>query len=355
MIISGCICVDEDKHDNNIQYLSIPDQNGNQRRIIYWRCAVVSFATSIRCNPQVRHILYTNDPHPVLINDVDAKEKLQELGVQVKVIPFEAFKPPMGFSQNFKNAFFKLDVIKQLSLENDTHNLLLDLDCVWIRSAENLINSIESGLLLLYDNYEMTDPLKKIHGMSMAEMGKVYQEIDPNYPTPYPILFGGEFIAGSNHHFRRITNDLTAAFHQILENYPQQPPMFCHQQSIFDNDEYLTSFVYNRMEMSWTNAKQYIRRINTDMSYSSARPSDMDLTIWHLLDEKTQGFPLLYKEVINSKSFFWKVPLDKLSQYLGGYLGIPDNVVPKRYTMLAGKAGQRVLKKIKVQIKRRLV
>src|SRR3954465_11319456 len=99
MIISGCICVDEDKRDNTIQYLSIPNQNGNQRRIIYWRCAVVSFATSVRCNPQVRHALYTNDPHPVLINGGDAKEKLREMGVEVKIIPFEVFKPPMGFSQ----------------------------------------------------------------------------------------------------------------------------------------------------------------------------------------------------------------------------------------------------------------
>lgn len=347
MNIVGSICVDEDKRDDTIQYLSIPNRNGLQRRSIYWRCAVVSFATSMRCNPQARHILFTNDRQPVWIGKIEAKQFLRTLGVEIREVPFETFKPPAGFSENFKNAFFKLDVIEKLAREKDSCHLLLDLDCVWTKPGNELLDELQAGCFMLYDNYEMKDSFRKIHGMSMAEMGTVYQEIDPTYPMPHPILFGGEFIGGNTEHFQTVAEGLLKAFRHIVSKYPLAPPKFAHQQSIFDNDEYLSSYVYNQLALPWKNAKPYIRRINTDISYSTARTSDMDLAIWHLLDEKTQGFPLLYKQVVDSKSRFWTLPLSEWNTYLGSYLGVPKSVTTRRYTMIAQKLVEKSLKKVR--------
>jgi hypothetical protein len=352
MIIASCICVDESRADEKIVYTGLPRLfNTQERRSIYWKCAMVSFATSIRCNPSAQHILYTNDNQEFLIKGVNVKAKLEELGVEIRYLPFGSFKPPKGYSTRFQNAFYKLDVLKALSEEKNAQILLLDSDCVWVRPDNYLAQVLQNNKVLLYDYYNVSSPQTKIHGITQQEMGNLYREVDPDYPQPHPVWFGGEIIGGSSEHLSQICEQLAKAFRLILAKYPEHPPKFVDGNSIFDNDEYLSSFVYNQMTIPWINATGYLRRILTALTYHTARPDDLNLTIWHLIEEKTQGFPLLYQEVTNPDSYFWRVRLSEFSSYLGQFFGLPHNLTAKRRGLLLGVAIRLVMKKVKKKMR----
>lgn len=351
MIIASCICVDESKADEKMIYTGLPGLfNTQERRAIYWKCATVSFATSVRCNPSAQHILYTNDTRELLLKGVDVKAKLKALGVEIRLLPFSSFKPPKGYSTRFRNAFYKLDVLQALSRETGAPVLLLDSDCVWVRPDNFLTQVFQKNTVLLYDYYNMSNPHTKIHGISREEIGNLYREIDPDYPQPHPIWFGGEIIGANSEHLGQIGEQLEKVFALILAKYPEYPPRFADGTSIFDGDEYLSSFVYNQMTIPWVNATGYLRRIITALTYHTARPEDLNLTIWHLIEEKTQGFPLLYKEVTNENSYFWRVPLTEFSRYLGQFFGLPRNFTPKRSAMLLGVAARLAIKKVKKKL-----
>lgn len=347
MNIVTSICVDEDESDHAINYPSTLDASSSQRRLIYWKCVAVFFASSIRCNPDARHLLYTNDKQPVISRGANIKDFLIGLGVDIQYVPFVRFKPPAGYSDAFKNAFYKLDVMHQLGQLAGTHSILLDSDCIWTKPNPQLVNDVESDTVLLYDVYQSHLGRKDIHHTKRLSLGKLYKELHPYYPVIEPTQFGGELVAASSENFKVISDKLQEVYTYIITHYKVGPPKVDASSSIFDGDEYLSSMVYNNMPVKWKNAKDYIRRIWNTLRYSSTLPSDLNLVIWHMPSEKTQGIPMLYKEIINKQSEFWQVPLPEFTVYLGKYLGVPQHVVSKRYGMLFFKTVQAIVRKVK--------
>jgi hypothetical protein len=344
------ICVDQEEGDENVIYPSTLGASKNKRRLIYWKCAAALLATSKRCNPKARHILYTNDKNEVKIGSFDLRGYLKEIGVEVIQLPFRHFVPPSGYSLSFKNAFYKLDVIKAMGdLEND-YSILLDSDCVWTKPSEEFINQITSENILLYNVYFESKPGEVYYDVRLA-LGKIYKEIDPTYPDPAPIQYGGELISGKATHLRVIAHKMKEVFDTVVKRYKAGPPVFFRESSLFDGDEFLSAFVLNNMPFKKVEANKYLKRIWNTFRVSTVKPEDMDLVIWHMPFEKTQGFPLLFKEVINKNSEFWSVPIDQFNVYLGQYLGVPKSMVMKRMPMLAGKLFEMSFGKIKKSLK----
>lgn len=338
MDIVTSLCVDDTTTPDSL-YPQLLDVSASKRRRIYWQCTAVFFATSVRCNPEARHILYTNDQEEATWNGTDFRAFLVGLGVITKTLAFESFRPPEHFVTEFRNAFYKLDVLKSLSQPDaGSHSLLLDSDCVWTRPNPTLVRLVQSDALLLLDAEPESLPDTKIHGLSRRDMGDLYREIDPKYPVAAPLHFGGEIIGGSRERLAEVATQLAATWQQIVRDYPSAPPRFRNKRNIFDGDEYMTSFVCNRLPRPWTDASPFIRRIWTTYQNTNVRAADARLTLWHLPNEKTQGIPVLSRLVVKPGSQFWKLPPTNLADYLGSYLGVPHPVWrPRRLLTLATK------------------
>jgi hypothetical protein len=201
---------------------------------------------------------------------------------------------------------------------------LLDSDCLWTKHSETLKHIIGSEKILLRDIYERSDPFKKSpHNLSRADMGQLYSVIDPDYPEPYPIWYGGELIAGKNKNLRLIADELEKVFNISVNKNEKNKLIFANGASIFDGDEFISNFVYNKRLVDIFEAKGYLKRIWTLDSLNNVELDDLKIPIWHLPAEKRTGLELLFNEVVNNKSEFWSVPLCDFNRYLGQYVGIP--------------------------------
>jgi hypothetical protein len=342
IITSMCVDIEPDE---KVFYPQLKDVNAQDRRWLYWQCVYVFFATSKRFNPQSRHILYTNDQTQVAKDGIDLMAKIKDLGVEVKFHPFQHFNPPKGYSNTFKNAFYKMDVIKELGKETGNF-ILLDSDCVWIKPVSTLNQMMDwDKEILLYDTFTSSDPSKRPTNLTKdnllkADVGKVFKQIDENYPIAEPHVFGGEVIGGNAQNLKIVGEELAKSFNHILTKYHSEAelPRFPNGKNIFSGMEYWTSMIYNQMPLPYRDARQYIRRIWTAFKVSSVKKTDFDLTIWHMPAEKKQGFPNLFQQSINPKSKFWTLSLDKFPAYMGEYLGITDKTLNfKRMGILVDK------------------
>jgi hypothetical protein len=327
-------CIDEDKEDSNVLYHQVKGFSAEQRRMAYWKCLVVFFISSLRFNKNAQHILYTNDLRDVICDGLDLKKFLQEHGVEILTHKFQYFKPPNGYSTAFKNAFYKLDIIKKLGEQRNTNIdcLLLDADCIWVNNADALHHELqEKNCIFLYDYYTTKDPnppyLERTRDRHYKkDVGKVYKEIDPNFDVAEPIVFGGEVIAGSATHLGVIGDLLTQSFEYILAKYKNEKelPKFPNGENLFWGMEYWSSLVYNQLPMPWIEMSKYIRRVfKFDLS-SANLPEVYQLAIWHLLSEKDRGFQYMYDEIINKKSLFWTSSQEEFAPYAIQFFSTPQ-------------------------------
>ena len=248
------ICVDVDENED-IFYPQLKGVGQDHRRLLYWRCVYIFFASSSRCNPDCNHIVYTNDPHDVIENGINLTEKIKAFGVDIRHLPFKEFNPPKGYSKRFKNAFYKLDVIKQLGEEKDGYYLLLDSDCVWAKNDPELYKTLQSDdHVLLYDvDCLLHAPQIQLHNMDRKSVLEVFRQIEPDYPEMAPILFGGEIIGGSNKNLKIVAEDLKQLFEKVIEKFKKESdlPVFPNNRNIFSGMEYFTSLSYNRLPIPW--------------------------------------------------------------------------------------------------------
>ncbi|AII50657.1 hypothetical protein [Hymenobacter sp. APR13] len=339
MAIVTSLCVDTAGIPASV-YPQLLDVGAHERRRVYWQCTVVFFATSVRCNPGVTHLFYTNDEAPAYWEGTDYRAFLLKLGVQIRPLAFEEFCPPPAFGTEFRNAFYKLEVLRELARpEAEAGSILLDSDCVWTRPVPALLELLrQPDTLLLLDAEPDTGPDTKVHGLSRRDIGHLYRQLDPAYPVAVPRHYGGELLGGSRQRLAEVAAELQAFWTMVLRDYPTAAPRFASGRSLFDGDEYLTSFVYNRLVRPGTDASPFIRRIWTSYRKTDVRATDIQLPIWHLPNEKNQGLPILCRRVLDLHSAFWHTAPTELAAYLGRFLGVPRPLWhPQRLLILARK------------------
>jgi hypothetical protein len=108
----------------------------------------------------------------------------------------------------------------------------------------------------------------------------------------------------------------------VLERF-ERPPKFINGMTFFDNDEFITSFVYNKGVLPIHTINGYLKRSWTAEATNNVTPDDLNVTLWHMIAEKSRGIPYLFNEVVDPGSRFWNIPLSDLNTYLGGFLGVP--------------------------------
>jgi hypothetical protein len=303
--------------------------NNSNKRLIYWQCCVTFFATSVKLNPNEHHVLYTNDPDDAYFNDVNIKDFLINLGVEIIHLPMKLFNVPHKFSSFLSGAFYKLEVLHDLGKNNDSDVCLLDSDCIWIKPCDPIKEFLAKDKIVLFDVYKLRDlETESPHGTSRKELFEVFKKIDPNYRNPAPVRYGGEIIAGNAKSIKTIAKSLGAVYQQIVQEAAELPK-FKNGKKFMDGMEVFSSFVYNLLPMKQVDSEdtRILRRIWTSPQVNNVSKNDMSLVIWHLIAEKSRGIPLLAEEVLDQDSNFWKLNKEGLPDFLGGYLGIPKRKV----------------------------
>lgn len=321
--------------------------NNKEKREIYWKCCVVFFASSLRYNPEAHHILYTNDPLPVVIDGKDIRKLIEDLGVEIRVLPFRKFAAPQKFSTYHTLTLFKLEIIDDIRRGIESNYILLDSDMVWIKSANHLLPLFENDSLIVYDIYYQQDVDKKMHRISRRDLGRLYRTIDPAYPVEFPVRYGGEVLAGSRKVFDQVATEVSAYYNHITAHFEHAPRVA--DKKILDGDEFILSMVYNKLVNPKVMAGQFVGRIWTN-DKASSDPSAFRLVLWHLIAEKMSGIPLLYESVINEESDFWRLPVEQLAEYQGYFFGIPE----RRFHAVRERSYKTFLPKVITKIREKM-
>ena len=245
----------------------------------------------------------------------------------MEYLPFEVFRLPQSLCKQFKNTYYKLDVMKVLGKDHRKVFILLDTDCLWTKPDEKLDELIQSGELLLLDIYQSADPYSKVHhNLSMHDMGLLFKEIDPDYPTPFPVRYGGEVLAASGDKFCEMVSQLERLFEFLVREAQENRRSFAfaNGQTIFEGNELPVNFVFNKHLFPVTDLHGYVKRVWASEEINNVKPTDLGVTIWHLPGEKSTGLALLFEQILDDNSLFWTVPIESFPQYLGEYVGIPE-------------------------------
>ena len=207
----------------------------------------------------------------------------------------------------------------------DDSFILLDSDCIWVKSVDEIASAIEKYGVLTYEiNFA---PEHKIIGLSRQEMRTIYEELDKKILDELPKYFGGEWFAASGREIRRVAAEIDSTWEWSLKRFADTRPKF-------NESSYNLSYIYHKLGYPAGTANPYIRRIWTSLlKKNNASPEDFKLHIWHMLAEKKYGIKRLFKEVCNPESLFWKLPTGKpFEEYAAGYLGIPKRT-PLKFTL----------------------
>lgn len=319
-IVTG-MCCDEEGQESKYPQGSDAKSSSEKFQLVYWRCAVVYFASSVRNNPEAQHILFTNTDRIPNIESFNTVEFFNKIGVKVVQIPF-TYQPPIEYYPAFRSTFFKFDIIQYLKNNSDSNDLCiaLDSDCVWINSADRIIADIEKYGLTTYDLYEPDD--KKISGLTRREMQKIYEELGYKVDEP-PKYFGAEFIVGNGKHIKILSDEVDSIWETCLQR-------FAAGETKFNTEEQMLSYIYNKLGYARSSGNTYFNRVWTSPIIYTATEADLKMDVWHLPAEKGFGIKRLFAQVANPKSDFWNLPVgEQFTKYVAGYVGIPKRNISK--------------------------
>jgi len=288
---------------------------------IYWQCAVVFFASSVRNNPSANHILCTNAEKLPNLGNFNMEDFFAQIGVKVAQLPF-SYKHPLEYFPAFRSTYFKFDIVKYLKNNSESNDicLSLDSDCVWVNSVDRMIEAIEKNGIATYERYYQED--EAINGLNRLEMQKIYHELGYKIEQP-PRYFGAEFIGSTGANVKKLSEEIDEIWNISLERFAQG-------KSKFNTEEQMLSYIYNKQGYAPGTANPYLERIWTAAQFYTASKSNFKLDVWHLPAEKAKGITRLFLEVSNSKSLFWTLPVgEEFMKYAAGYLGIPKPNISK--------------------------
>jgi hypothetical protein len=293
---------------------------------VYWKCAVVFFASSVRHNPQAKHLLFTNADAVPNIGNLNTEAFLDRIGVQVVTIPF-TFCPPLDYHSNYRTTFFKFDILKYLNehIQPEDKYSSFDSDCIWIRSADRLAQSIDRfGIINYHLDYLRTEQVHDFNCCTKEQMHEIYVAMGFPLDEEVPKHFGAELIAGNG-------KELRTFFKELREVWSTSMMLYTLQQPKFNYEEYMLSFLYNKLGIQSGTANLWLKRIWTTPIFRNSGVENFNLDIWHLPSEKQHGFKRLFQQAIDFDSQFWNVePGEKFARYIGGYVGVPHPSLMKK-------------------------
>ena len=293
-----------------------PDSSRPETQAIYWRCVVVFFASSLRHNPDSRHVLFTNAERCPVVDGIDVHSWLRRHGVDIVVVPL-TFRVPKGYWGSWGCVYYLFDVVGWVSEQGDPDEgyLLIDCDAVWVRAANALFRDLRAQHAMSY-TYGY-DEQWTINGLSRTEMKQLFEEMDGDTLSLAPDYSCGEFLAVDSQGARRLMSLARDTFEVSLTRFTKGLPHF-------NEEGHMLSYLFQRLGFAQGTANPYIKRVWTGSAYNNVEPSDQELTIWHLPSEKRSGLIWLFQAAVIPTSRFWHVKLgDSYRRYVGRKVGVP--------------------------------
>lgn len=342
--ISTWLCADEPGEESNY-----PQVGGNSSEFevqkIYWRCVMVFFASSIRYHQEgYKHVFFTNVKELPEVDGVNIQDELEKLGVEIRYVKF-TYKTPPQYYHSWRNQFYEFSIIDDLakSAQDNDLWLLLDSDCVFVKSADELFNKGEkSGHLLLSPNYPVD---YDINGLTRLQMKEIYEELLGRKINEAPEYHAGEFLFLNGDYLKKISKEFETLWPELLRRHEAGLPKL-------NEEAHTLSYIYYLMGLESGGANGIIKQLWTDKNtFRNVEPANFDLAIWHLPAEKRVGFATLFEE-LSKRGFDWFTKLNEQGyvQYLGKQLSVSGLSAKRQTEYRKDKTWYKVLRKIKKSI-----
>lgn len=346
-------CADEKGEESHFPQTG-KSSSSKEHQDIYWRCILVFFATSNRFNKIEKHVLFTNVKSLPVVDDNNVTKVLNKLNVEVVFTDFK-YKTPKGYYGQFQNQFYEFSILEYIASNSNNlkdQYLILDSDCIFIKPVKELFTEATlSGFLSFKDDVK---PDYVINGLSRNNLKNLF-EILLNEPlSEIPDYHLGEFLLCSVENIKKIFNDFTLLWPQLLK-------WNAERKMKFNEEAHTLSFLYFKNNLHASSRKDLMKRIWTNpIFYRNVEGTDAQLYIWHLPSEKTFGIKDLYDDLLIRSSNFGMEIIDvKFIELAKKRLGVPKLSIRKRieyytlsYSRAANKRISSALRKIFISEKK---
>lgn len=312
----------EDKDEQGIYPQLGMAPNKKAAHDVYWRCMVVFFETARRSMADLKHtrlLLFTNAQAIPTVDGIDIAAYLARLDVQIVVAPY-TWKPT-GQRRLWFNQYYLFDILSYLStiMGDEDIAVVADCDCVFVRDASPLFETIRrfGVLLITVDESPLYD--EKINGLSRREAEHVYEllaDVRPQAPPPY---FGGECYG--------VTTETLTRLLPLAYGAKPKNDALAKQGALYLSDEaHFFSFLMWKLGFLHPNGNSHVRRIWTSWKSNTTQAEDLNLILWHLPSEKQIGFQKVYNR-LSAWPQSWSTAQNL--QWLAAEMGVGDKSIRK--------------------------
>lgn len=289
-------------------------------QLIYWRCIVTFYITSVKFNQQSKHLFFTNAGSIPVVDGVNVAGLLSQLGVQIIKTDFK-YKTPKGFYKSWQNQFYEFSILEHITthFNDDDLFLILDSDCLFIKPADQVFEKAraEGGFL----SYEINYPAEyDINGINRLDMMMIYADLLNENMIEIPTYHAGEFLLCSTSIIKALVKDFKYYWPLLLQRHKKG-------QKKFNEEAHTLSFLYYKNNLKPGGANHFIKRVWTNpVIYRNVDKSDDGLVIWHLPAEKDYRIPRLFQHLLfKRKNFGLDLTNEEFQKLIKKTIAIPKS------------------------------
>jgi len=287
-IIATWFVSDEPAHATFFPQLGTLSHSPDAKNV-YWRCAVAFYASSLRLNPTIKHVFFTNTELPI-VDGLDIAKIFEQWSIELIKLEI-SHRLPQDSVASWGNQFYIFDILNYL-VENPIAGIaiILDSDVIWLKPVSEMLEEIAKEGALTYrmglNEYPKNCLINGRSREQLAEFfsangGGIVETIDYN---------GGEIYAARQDVTERIATRAKTLWPKIAAGARNAPLEEAH----------FLSLLYALENIQQGTANRFIKRMWTTFKHNNLSPDDVNLVIWHLPAEKKTGFGDLFLEIVAS-------------------------------------------------------